>query len=200
MIGSGNVNDLDLHQVLRAADHVHLVDLDREATVDGVGRQGVPADRVTIHGCDAFSAQLPFADRSFDAVLSAGALTQAFQSVLDGGGSIDAVLDLRDRHLVEMTRLLRDGGTALLVTDTVATSTAPELLHTRDDELEPAMAALVAARNFFTGTNAYRIVAVLEEDPRLAAAITDVTLHDPWLWAVTLDRSHLAYAITWRRR
>ena len=87
-------------------------------------------------------------------------------------------------------------GRAVLVTDVVSTSSAPELHGLAPDELEPAMAALVAAGNFFTGTNPYRVVAVLEDDP----SVTDIALHDPWLWAVTPDRQHLTYAVTWRQR
>ena len=57
------------------------------------------------------------------------------------------------------------------------------------------MAGLVAARNFFTGTNPYRIVALLEENERFRGRLTDVRLVGPWLWNVTDDREHLACAI-----
>lgn len=75
----------------------------------------------------------------FDVVLSAGMLTQ----LLEPGSPIAHTLALRDHHLAAMTRL---GRRAVLVTDTVPTSTAPSLLGLGQEELEPAMAALVAAR------------------------------------------------------
>ena len=186
VLGAGNINDLDLAEVLTVADRVHLVDVDGPAMAAGVLRQGLDGDpRVTRHEHDLAVAPAP---ADFDVVLSAGMLTQ----LLEPGAPVEDTLALRDRHLGDLTHL---GRRALLVTDTVSTSTAPALLGLAPDELEPAMAALVAAGNFFTGTNPYRIAAVLEE-----GAAADVTLHDPWLWAVTPDRQHLTYAISWRRR
>ena len=87
----------------------------------------------------------------------------------------------------------------MLVSDVVAATTAPQLAGADPGALEPLMARLVAAGNFFTGTNPYRIVALLEEDERFRADVHDVRLADPWLWAVTADRVHLTYAIVARR-
>ena len=81
---------------------------------------------------------------NFAVVLSAGLLTQ----LIEPGSPVEDTLALRDRHLAGMARL---GRRAVLVTDTVSTSTAPSLLGLGAGELEPAMAALVAAGNFFTG-------------------------------------------------
>lgn len=199
VLGAGNVNDLELPQVLVRAGAIELVDIDTEAVHGALRRQNLDGDdRVRVRGGD-LSGLLgePPPAGAFDVVLSAGVLTQMLQSVVDAARdpetSVAATLQVRDRHLAELTRLTRPGGHAVLVTDTVPTSTAPQLRSVDPDQLEPAMAALVAGGNFFTGTNAYRIVAVLEE-----AHAADVVLHDPWLWAVTPDRDHLAYAITWR--
>lgn len=187
VLGAGNVNDLDLAEVLTVAAHVDLVDIDSPAMAAGVLRQDLDGDpRVSRHEHDLAGAPAP---GDFDVVLSAGMLTQ----LLHPGAPVEDTLALRDRHLGDLTRL---GRRAVLVTDTVSTSTAPALLGLAQDALEPAMAALVAAGNFFTGTNPYRIAAVLEE----GGAAADVALHDPWLWAVTPDREHLTYAISWRRR
>jgi hypothetical protein len=87
-----------------------------------------------------------------------------------------------------------------LVTDIVSSATAPQLLHTNETDLEPEMARLIAAGNFFTGTNPYRIIAVLEDDPAFRQDVADVRLFDPWLWAVTPDRHHLTCAILAARR
>ena len=187
VLGAGNVNDLDLAEVLRVAAQVDLADIDGAAMSAGVRRQGLDGDpRISRHEHDLSGDGVPGA---FDVVLSAGVLTQ----LIEPGAAVEDTLALRDRHLAEMTRL---GRRAVLVTDVVSTSTAPSLLGLAEDEMEPAMAALVAAGNFFTGTNPYRIAAVLED----GGAAGDVTLHDPWLWAVTPDRRHLTYAISWRRR
>ena len=226
VLGAGNVNDLDLRQVLTLAGGLDLVDLDGDAMTEALHRHGLHSDdRIRLHGgCDVSGVldvpageadvqklvamiedhALPLAAETYDVVLSAGVLTQLFQSVVEhrlgGDATIAITLGLRDHHLAELTRLTRPGGQAILVTDAVATSTAPHLHDIGDDELEPAMAALVADGNFFTGTNPYRVVAVLEEDDRFAGLVADVKLHDPWLWAVTPDRDHLTYSITWRRQ
>lgn len=226
VVGAGNVNDLDLGQVLAVAGDVDLVDLDGEAMAEALHRHDLQSDhRIRLHGgCDVSGLldaapgeadernlaaaidnhALPLIAETYDVVLSAGVLTQLFQSVaeygLDPDATIALTLRMRDHHLTELTRLVRRGGHAILVTDTVATSTAPRLHEVAEDELEPAMAALVADSNFFTGTNPYRVVAVLEEGTPFAGLIAEVRLHDPWLWAVTPDREHLTYAITWRRQ
>lgn len=187
VLGAGNVNDLDLAEVLAVAAAVDLFDIDGAAMAAGVRRQQLDGDpRVSGHEHDLAAEPAP---GTFEVVLSAGMLTQ----LLEPGAAVEETLARRDRHLADMTQL---GRRAVLVTDTVSTSTAPSLLGLGADELEPAMAALVAAGNFFTGTNPYRIAAVLEE----GGAAADVTLHDPWLWPVTPDRQHLTYAISWRRQ
>jgi hypothetical protein len=139
----------------------------------------------------------------FDVTASTGVLTQLLQSVVDSALAPDEVvtvsLAVRDKHLFDLAYLTRPGGILILVSDFVSTATAPHLLHVVEADLEQEMAALVAAENFFTGTNPYRILALLEEHPRLREAVTDVRLIHPWLWAVTPERQHLTYAIVARR-
>lgn len=226
VLGAGNVNDLDLARLLSRAGSVDLVDIDTDALVDGVARQHLAGDpRVRLHGGvdlsgvlhllgherdpDRLAAAvdtggLPLPEGTFDVAVSAGVLTQLLQPVVDARlgpeVNVDLTLRLRDRHLLDLTALTRAGGRAVLITDTVPTSSAPHLLDLEPGELEPAMAALVADGNFFTGTNPYRVVAVLEEHETLAPLVEEVRLHDPWLWAVTPDRHHLTYAVTWRRQ
>ncbi len=199
VLGAGNVNDLDLPQVLSRAGAVHLVDVDTDAMHAALQRHGLADDervRVLRREISGLLGEAPPAG-VFDVVLSAAVLTQVLQSIADAGldpeASVALSLQVRDRHLADLTRMAGPDGHAVLVTDTVPTSTAPHLTGLDPAQLEPAMAALVAGGNFFTGTNPYRTVAVLEE-----AGAADVVLHDPWLWAVTPDRDHLTYAITWR--
>lgn len=140
----------------------------------------------------------------FDVTASTGVLTQLLQSVVDSTLAREEVvsvsLALRDKHLVDLAHLTRPGGVLILVSDLVSTATAPHLANVAEADLEQEMAALVAADNFFTGTNPYRILALLEEHPGLREAVTDVQLMNPWMWAVTPDRQHLTYAIVARRR
>jgi hypothetical protein len=135
----------------------------------------------------------------FDVTASTGVLTQLLQSVvesvLEGEAADEVSLALRDKHLADLVALTRAEGSFVLVTDVVSTTSAPHLLTLPADRLEQAMSDLVAARNFFTGTNPYRICEILGNLP----GVRDVTLEDPWLWPVTPDRSHLTYAVVARR-
>lgn len=139
----------------------------------------------------------------FDVVASTAALTQLLQSVVDSaltpGDVVRVSLGVRDKHLADLISLTRRGGTSVLVTDVVSTASAPQLAETAEVELQREMASLVGARNFLTGVNPYRIVALLKQDVRLRDHVSDVQLLDPWLWAVTPDRLHLTCAIVARR-
>ena len=126
------------------------------------------------------------------------------QSVVDSGLRRDDVarvcIAVRDKHLRDLVRLTRPGGTVVLVTDVVSTATAPDLPDIPPVNLERRMAELVAVRNFLTGANPYRIVALLEEDDRFREVVTNARVVGPWLWAVTEDRQHLTCAIVAERR
>jgi hypothetical protein len=180
VLGAGNLNDLDLTELQRSYEAIHAIDVDEESVRLGIERQ---AASVEVHAPLDLTAPLPPLG-PFDVVLSAGVLTQ----MILGGDP----LALRDKHLDDLVALAR--GRIVLVTDVVSSATAPSVLGA--GALEAEMAALVAARNFFTGANPYRLAALLEADERLC----DVHLHDPWLWRVTVDRKHLTCAITARRR
>jgi hypothetical protein len=232
LLGAGNLNDVELEQLLEVFAEVHLVDLDVEAVQSALARHGLERNSaVSVHGPidltgildrlstiareDAaavigelvaalakHSCDLP-AER-FDVTASAGVLTQLLQPVVDSALPSDGVtrvsLAVRDKHLRDLVRLTCPGGMLILVSDFVSTTTAPQLLSMAAGEFENEMAALVSARNFFTGTNPYRILALLEVDARYRREVTDVRLLHPWLWAVTADRLHLTYAIVARRR
>jgi hypothetical protein len=139
-----------------------------------------------------------------DVTASTGVLTQLLQSVGDSslspGDKVRVSLAVRDKHLADLVGLTRAGGTMALITDVVSTGTAPWLLETPPATLGDELAGLVEARNFFTGTNPFRIVAVLEESERFRDLVAETRLLEPWLWKVTNDRQHLTYAILARRR
>jgi len=142
--------------------------------------------------------------RPFDLTASLGALSQLHQSVVDSSlqrADVARVcIAVRDKHLRDLVQLTRPGGTVVLVTDVVSTVTAPDLPRVRPADLEGRMAELVAERNFFTGANPYRIVALLEEDDRFRNDVVRTRVVGPWLWAVTEDRQHLTCAIVAERR
>jgi hypothetical protein len=229
VLGAGNLNDLDLDRLLGVFPELHLVDLDVDAVRGGLARRHRPGtEAIRVHGPVDLSGildRLPIGASGDDAAddllrvlarhrcvvpghpfgvtASVGMLTQLLQSVVDSSlASPDVVavsLALRDKHLADLLHLTRPGGMVVLVTDVVSTTTAPGLHRGSPAGLEEQMARLVASRNFFTGTNPYRIVELLESDARFRDLVTDVRLLDPWLWAVTTDRQHLTCAIVARR-
>jgi hypothetical protein len=224
LLGAGHLHDVDLDVLLARHAEVTLVDLDRaparaavrragaggEARVvapvdltgaldllEGVGDGSVTVDAIAAR-LDAHRIDLPGAP--FDATVSLGVLTQLMQAVIDAGVSAERVpalsLAVRDKHLRDLVALTRPGGTCVLVTDIVSTSSAPELLDAGEGALEEHLARLVAARNFFTGTNPYRLVERFEAHADIEAA----RLAGPWLWQLTADRAHLAAAVVAVRR
>jgi hypothetical protein len=224
LLGAGHLHDVDLDALLARHPEVTLVDLDpapAEAAVRRAGPGGrahvvAPVDltgaldllagvgdgsaTLDVLGArlDAHLVDLPGAP--FDATVSLGVLTQLMQAVIDGGVSAEHVpalsLAVRDKHLRDLVALTRPGGTCVLVTDIVSTTTAPELLDAGTDALEGHLARLVATRNFFTGTNPYRLVERFEARADIAAA----RWVGPWLWQLTADRAHLAAAVVAVRR
>jgi len=229
ILGAGNLNDVCLDPLLRVYTEIHLVDLDVDAVRAALARRGLAhSEAIQVHGPIDLSGildRLPTGDhdedaagplldllahhrcvipgRPFGVTLSAGMLTQLLQSVVDASLAprdvVPLCLALRDKHLADLVHLTRPGGTLVLVTDVVSTTTAPQLLEATATELEGQLAELVASRNFFTGTNPYRIIALLEEDDHFRDLVVDVRLLDPWLWRVTPDREHLTCAILARR-
>jgi len=225
ILGAGHLHDVVLSDLVEHYREISLVDVDdttvkgavahadaqaRDACrvmpatdltgvldqLDGAHSGAADADRVIA----ALAAHhVAVAGSPFDVTVSLGVLTQLLQAIVDAGFSAHDVprvaLAVRDKHLRDLVRLTRPGGTCVLVTDVVSTATAPQLLHTAEPDLESAMARVVAARNFFSGVNPYRIMALLEEDAMLRRDVCDVRLCDPWLWAITPDRHHLTCAI-----
>jgi hypothetical protein len=229
ILGAGNLNDLRLDQLLPVYAQVHLVDLDIAAVRAGLARQGLAQSAaIHVHGpidlsgiLDRLPTDHPDENTAdslrellahhrcivpgwpFDVTVSAGLLTQLLQSIIDSSlpprDLAPVSLALRDKHLADLAGLTRPGGTLVLVTDVVSATTAPQLLEAAPAELEDRMAELIASRNFFTGTNPYRILALLEEHDRFRDLVTDVRLLEPWLWRVTADRQHLTCVILARR-
>ena len=228
VLGPGNLNDIDLGALLDRYRRIHLVDLDVASVRAGVRRHRVAEHPgVVVHeptdlsgvleqlGRPADSALARCVERDlqrsivvhqapFDVCVSTCVLTQMLQSVIDSSlpraEAVRISIALRDKHLRDLITLTRPGGSIVLITDVVSTSTAPSLLGLPPADLEPEMARLVAAGNFFTATNPYRIVALFQEHPDLREQVTNVRLVDPWLWSVTRDRQHLVCAVTVDRR
>ncbi|NOT08119.1 MAG: hypothetical protein HOP28_07930 [Gemmatimonadales bacterium] len=212
LLGAGHLYDVELDELAIRYERVALVDLDGETVRAAVERHPAAKARCTVHAPVDLTVGLGqlathrcgVPGEPFDLTVSLGVLTQLMQAVTDAGVAPEEVprvsLAVRDKHLRDLVHLTRPGGVLVLVTDFVSTRSAPGLAHLPPDELEPALARLVAAGNFFTGTNPYRIAALLEETEPFSRHIAQARFHGPWLWAITPDREHLAGAIVAERR
>jgi hypothetical protein len=229
LLGAGHLHDVVMSELSSRYREMALVDVDDQTVTHAVSRTapdascvchiapstdltgvmdllesirtgGITADQLSEalarHECNVAGAP-------FDVTASLGLLTQLVQAVVGAGCPDDqlprVVLALRNKHLRDLARLTSTGGTCVLVTDVVSSVTAPAILRTPETELATLMAELVAARNFFTGVNPYRIVAVLEDEPPFRDTVTGVRLSAPWLWDVTPDRQYLTCAIVFSR-
>jgi hypothetical protein len=229
LLGAGHLNDVRLDALQARYGSITLVDIDVETVAAALARR-VAANTQQCHVCEldltgvldqlahvhsrglTTSKLVARLDRHhchvprepFDVTVSLGVLTQMLQAAVDAkleGADLARVsIALRDKHLRDLMHLTRAGGSFVLVTDVVSTTTAPAVLAAPPEELEAEMARLVAARNFFTGTNPYRIVALLEEHESFRPLIARVRLTPPWLWSVVKDRQHLTCAIVAERK
>jgi len=206
VLGAGNAHDLDLGALSAVFARMHLVDIDDEAVRAGAAQQGVGSGGVSVLGGVDLADVEPAAveelvgERS-GVVASTGLLSQLIDDEHDAGPlALERIEAVRARHLNLMIGLLRPGGWGVLVNDLVSSATAPMLGSRLENDLAELMVRLIQDGNFFTGTNPYAICGQLVGDPELAAAVSDVTLHPPWIWTLGADNHRLSYAVTFRRR
>jgi hypothetical protein len=223
LLGAGHLHDVDLDELLEQHRQITLVDLDGEtvttavarhagaegrcnvrAPVDLAGLAALPQDdrgpsatqatiaRLAVQGCEVEGTP-------FDVTVSLGMLTQLVQAVINAGFSqvdVPAVaLAVRDKHLRDLLHLTRPGGSFVLVTDFVSSATAPEIAAMAQEKLVGYLPQLMAQRNFFTGTNPYRMLARLQQEEPFRGRIGRAGLVGPWLWQVTAQHTHLTGAI-----
>jgi hypothetical protein len=205
LLGAGNLNDIDLTQLATKFSAIDLLDWDEAAMRDGLARQGVAGDRrfSLCGGVDLASAgngplKLPRAD--YDAVASLCVLSQLINQLADTIGDdpprlLDAIQELRRRHLLLILDHLRPAGLAFLVTDFVSSDTCPELLTLDVRDLPAAAERWVRDRNFFTGLNPAVLRESLLTDATLAPRCAEVQLVRPWRWQLSPRRAFAVFAL-----
>jgi hypothetical protein len=152
-------------------------------------------------GADAVVAALP---GPFDTVLSVGLLSQIMHSARVALGVKHPHLEviasaLAAAHLRAMARLLRSGGTGLLVTDTATSETTPLLDRWAVAPPLTVLERLGEEDKLLSGTEPALLLNVLASDPVAAPLVTPPSLLEPWLW--TLGRhTLLVYALVFTRR
>jgi hypothetical protein len=140
---------------------------------------------------------------TFDVVASTCMLTQLIDSVYmalstEHPRCIELVMAVRDRHLEIILELLNSGGVGVLVTDFVATETAPELAQLDELLLPRAAAKWIEERNFFTGANPFAIRDYYNRSRGPGPCASDAQVKGPWRWDIGAKQLAVC-AVTFRR-
>jgi len=160
-----------------------------DAEISAVMRSALAAPRPDV-GC-------------FDVVASTCMLTQLIDSVYmalptEHPRCVELVMAVRNRHLEIILELLNPGGVGVLVTDFVATETAPDLAQL--DELLLPRAALkwIEERNFYTGANPFAIRDYYNRSREPGPRAVDAQVKGPWRWEIGAKQLAVC-AVTFRR-
>jgi hypothetical protein len=97
---------------------------------------------------------------------------------------VELVMAVRNRHLEIILELLNPGGVGVLVTDFVATETAPELAQMDELLLPRAAAKWIEERNFFTGANPFAIRDYYNRSRGPGPSASDAQVKGPWRWDI----------------
>ena len=169
------------------------------------GKPATPQELAVLPARSVASVLEALPDRH-DVVLSTCLLSQILQSAYVALGAEHPQLHLLAcalalAHLRSVTRMLKPGGTAHLVTDAVSTETYPlvELWESRPPQA--LLEELERTGNVFSGTGPAFLRRILATDREVAPELAGPPrLHQPWLWHFSADRSYLVYALSFRRR
>lgn len=139
-----------------------------------------------------------------DVVASVGLLTQLIDGVIRSVGeshprSWELVSAVRTQHLRLMLELTVSGGAAILVTEVVSSDSCPALLSVGKSDLPELLKRVIAAKNFFTGTNPAALQQLLRTEISLAEQLANTRFAEPWLWPF-LARTYAVYGLTMRKR
>jgi hypothetical protein len=230
LLGVGNANDVELAELGRCFETIHLVDLDAEAVAGAVAR--VPASirgRLVVHAPVELSGMFDRLEQGalpplpdlvssavarvigglpgpFDVVVSCALLTQ-LQLVL-----LQVVSDAHPRfeelragvsaiHVRTLAGLLAPAGVALLVTDLTTNDIYPPLDHLDPDaDLGKLMADLVASGHVIHAAHPGLLSAEVRRYPELARWLTVRSPVGPWLWRNGPTQTLLMYALELTRR
>lgn len=83
-----------------------------------------------------------------------------------------------------------------MISDFVATDTAPELRYLRNDQLADKMMQLIRDGNFFSGVNPRVLAAEIAGHPRVKSGVSRVQVDAPWLWHLYDTRTYLVTAFS----
>lgn len=210
VLGAGNMNDLDLPQLLERFAEVWLLDCDLQAIQSGVKRHGSSeSERLHLGECDVTGVFADLEDtlippeqmleklrnarppaprpERFDVVASTCLLSQLVDRLTCHVSADDeAFTECLDALVMNHCRLLLEWtkrtGVSVLVTDLVSSDTAAELLTATDESLPSLLADLFNEGNFFRGAHPGQLQRRFQSDVRLRADVHAVQVSEPWMW------------------
>lgn len=161
--------------------------------------QPVPMWQEILSALSQYSVPMP-ETMPFDVVASTCVLSQILAPVL-ARSPIDPLplsiaVHCRRAHLELMWKLAGDDGALVLISDFVATDTAPELWYLRSDQLADKMMQLIRESNFFSGVNPRVLAAEIASHARVTTGRARVQVHTPWLWPLYDARAYLVTALS----
>lgn len=134
----------------------------------------------------------------FDVVASTCVLSQIIAPVLlrqpHDPLQLSVAIQFRRAHMDLMWKLAGQEGSLVLISDFVATDTAPELRHLSSDQLGEKMFKLIRNGNFFSGLNPQILESELASHSRVKTGKAHLRVHPPWLWHLYDSRAYLVVA------
>ena len=220
VLGAGNCNDLHLRELVSSFSEVHLFDLDRAAMADAVVRQHPNhASKIRLHGDVDLSgwtsqetASQPQHDREktridgnleFDLVVSTCVLSQLMEAadrfVVEGVAERELMLQVRDRHLGLMSKMVAPGGSGLVVTDMSSSDSAPDVAECPQARASDLMGAVIRDGSCFIGLSPEAVARALERAAAVNGRIQERKFTPPWLWQLDEARRFLVYALSFTK-
>ncbi len=220
VLGAGNCNDLHLRELVSSFSEVHLFDLDRAAMDDAVARQCPnQASKIRLHGdldlsgwSSRDAASQVQNDREttrtdgnleFDLVVSTCLLSQLMETVdrlvPEGAAERELMLQVRDRHLGLMSKMVAPGGSGLVVTDMSSSDSAPDVADCPQARASDLMGAVIRDGSCFTGLSPEAVARALDRAAAVNGRIQEQELTPPWLWQLDEASRFLVYALSFTR-
>ncbi|PZD71445.1 hypothetical protein C1752_06408 [Acaryochloris thomasi RCC1774] len=140
----------------------------------------------------------------FDVVASTCILSQLIKTVVDAVGEehqrfLALIQAIRMGHLRHLMQLTVSGGTSLLFTDVVSSTSYPGLASVPTHNLSQVLSQLIKDGNFFHGVNPAVLMNLFRQDPELSEQVTTIEPIGPWLWDLG-PRSYAVVALKLKRR
>ncbi|MEO0375389.1 MAG: hypothetical protein AAF329_12350 [Cyanobacteria bacterium P01_A01_bin.17] len=140
----------------------------------------------------------------FDIVASTCVLSQLIKILVDAVGEenpqfLALIQAIRMGHLRLLMHLTLSGGTSLLFTDVVSSTSYPALASVPAHNLSQVVSQLIKDGNFFHGVNPAVLVHLLRQDPELSEQVTVIEPIGPWLWDLG-PRNYAVVALKLQRR